>query len=113
MFYSCYNSNHGELNYIDLKKETTINISCNDLKKYHLDTRNLNEIEEHQMLKLFKILKVADDEWKIDARVYGYIFEKNKRINFCMSRTIIDIEGKKYFVSDQLRDYILVLTRKK
>ena len=71
----------------------------------------LTKEEDSELIKIFAELKPADYDWNVDARVSGFLYEQSTKLNFCMSTTIIEINSKKYFVNDKLRDYIVKITK--
>lgn len=109
---SCRNTNlKGELNYINLNDEIIVNVSCEDLKKnYSTNKIQLTDNEEEDLIRLFKSLKTTGKNWNIDARLFGFIYDNERKINFCMGNNIILINEKFYFVDDNLRKYIVKLT---
>lgn len=113
--YSCSKNNlKGELNYIDLNEEIIVNVSCDDLKKnYSTNKIQLTDNEDKDLIKLFKSLKIAGENWSVDARLFGFTYDGEKKINFCMGNNIIVINEKLYFVDDSLRKYIVKLTTNK
>lgn len=103
-----------EIQYIDIYTTTIRSITCENLRKStHKNQLSLSSMESKKLSKMFSDLKPAESDWNIDARLYGIIYDKAKKLNFCMSTTIIEINNKKYFVNDQLRDYVVKLTTKK
>lgn len=107
---SCKNPK-GEIEYIDIYTTTARSISCENLKKAKYKKKVLlSTPENHKLLKLITTLKPADSDWNIDARLYGFVYDGSEKLNFCMSTTIIEINNKKFFVDDELRDYIVKLT---
>lgn len=108
---SCHNTNlKGELNYIDLSDEIIVNVSCDDLKKnYSTNKIQLTENEKEDLIRLFKSLKTAGKNWNTDARLFGFVYDDEKKINFCMGNNIILINEKLYLVDDNLRKYIVKL----
>jgi len=114
LFCSCEKKDFGELNFIDLRTQTVVNVSCDQLKtKYSTKRKNLKEQESKKLLDLFKNLKKADEDWKTNARVFGSVISGSLRQDFCMGNNIINIEGRNYFVDEGLRDYILLITEVK
>ena len=110
LFISC-SEKTGELQYINLYTTTIISINCDEVVKSNgVKKLIFSKEEEAELIKIFSKLKPADSDWNIDARVFGFIFENSTKLRFCMSTTIIEINGKKYFVNDELRDYILKIT---
>lgn len=108
---SCKNNNFGEMNFIDLRTQTVVNVSCEQLKtKYSTKKKIVNEEESKKIIYFFKNLQKADADWKVNARVFGFINDGAKKNKFCMGNNIININGKNYFVNDSLRNYILEIT---
>lgn len=112
LFCSC-KSPQSEIQYINLYITTVKALSCKELeqssnKKKHI----LSKVEVSKLLVLFSQLKPADSEWNVDARVSGFVFDGSKRVDFCMSSTIIEIKGIKYFVNENLRKFVLKITVK-
>lgn len=113
VLFSCQNQK-GEIQYIDIYITTVRSITCENLKKStHKKKLLLSNTENKELSKMFSDLKPAESDWNIDARLYGIVYNGAEKLNFCMSTTIIEINNKKYFVNDQLRDYIVKLTTKK
>ncbi|MBM7421438.1 MULTISPECIES: hypothetical protein [Chryseobacterium] len=111
LFFSCEKKDFGELNFINLRTQTIVNVSCEQLKtKYSTERKNLKEQESKKLLDLFKNLKKADEDWKTNARIFGSVKNGSLRKDFCMGNNIINIEGYNYFVDDSLRNYILLIT---
>jgi len=107
---SCKKSK-GELHYINLYSTTITLLKCENLKKSsQLKNIILSEKENSEMLTIFSHLKPVKDNFDVDSRLYGTVYESSKRFDFCMSTTIIEINNKKFFVDDELRDYIVKLT---
>jgi len=105
------NNTYGKLNFIDLRTQTVIDVSCEQLKiEYVTKKKDLNRQESQKLLQLFTNLKKADADWKINARIFGYIKEGSGKIEFCMGNNIININGINYFVNENLRNYILIIT---
>ncbi|WP_276878191.1 hypothetical protein [Chryseobacterium joostei] len=78
--------------------------------EYFTKKKNLNIEESQKLLQLFRSLKKADADWKINARMFGYIKEESIESEFCMGNNIININGSNYFVDESLRNYILKIT---
>lgn len=113
VLFSCQNQK-GEIHYIDIYTTTVRSVTCENLmQSTHKKKLLLSNIENMELSKIFSNLKPAESGWNIDARIYGIVYDRAKRLDFCMSTTIIEINNKKYFVNDQLRDYIIKLTTKK
>lgn len=112
MFFSCHkNDNFGELNFIDLRIQTVVNVSCEQLKKdYSTKKKNITKKESEKIFHIFSNLKKADADWETNARIFGFIRDESKQIYFCMGNNIITINGNNYFVTDNLRTYILEIT---
>lgn len=110
---SCKNNDFGEVKFIDLNTQTVVNVSCEQLKtKYSTKVKKIDSQEAGKLFYLFKKLKRADADWNVNARLFGFIKTDAKKIEFCMGNNVIIIEGKKYFVNDSLREYILKITTK-
>ena len=102
-----------EIRYMSLYSTTIKSINCNDLlKSSQIKKLNLTDKKANELVKIFSQLDPADSGWKIDARVSGFIYDDSKKLNFCMSGIIIDINGAKYFVNDNLRNQIIQITNK-
>ena len=113
LFISCNKiEDSSELNFIDLRTQTVVNISCEQLKtNYSTKRKQINSAEAKKLSSLFDNLKIADKDWNVNARVYGFIKEGSTKTDFCMGNTILSIKGNNYFVDDALRTYILELTK--
>ena len=112
MIISC-SQKKSEIQYMSLYSTTIISINCNELlKSSQIKKLNLTDKEANELVKIFSQLDPADSGWNIDARVSGFIYDSSKKLNFCMSGTIIDINGAKYFVNDNLRNQIIQITNK-
>ncbi|WP_411812419.1 hypothetical protein ACLB9Y_04620 [Chryseobacterium scophthalmum] len=112
-FCSCSKTDlKGELNYTDLNDEIIANVSCADLKRdYKTSKIELTDNEEKNLIGLFNSLKTANEKWNVDARLFGFIYDDGRKVNFCMGNNIINIDGSNYFVDENLRNYILEKTR--
>lgn len=103
--------NFGELHFISLKKQTVVNVSCEQLKKdYSTEKKYVTKEDAKKIISFFKSLKKAEIDWNVNARVYGFVGDKSERINFCMGNNIIKINEQNYFVSNELRQYIIKIT---
>ncbi len=104
-----------EIHYIGLYTSVITSLSCDNLKKAtHKSNLILSEKENNELLTLFSHLTPTANDINIDARLYGFVWdEKNKRSDFCMNLGLIELNGKKYFVNDELRKYVLKLTKEK
>lgn len=93
---------------------TTITlVKCENLKKStHLKKVTLSPEQDKEILNIFSQLKPIKENLDVDARLYGFINDGSQRLDFCMSATIIEINGKKYSVDNSLRTYIIKLTKK-
>ncbi|WP_185287649.1 hypothetical protein [Chryseobacterium lactis] len=114
VLFSCQKQK-SEIHYIGLYTTTITSLSCADLKKAtHKTDLTLSEKENNELMQLFSRLKLAANDVNIDARLYGSIInEKKENLNFCMNLGFIELNGKKYVVDDELREYILKLTERK
>ena len=102
-----------QIHYMNFYTTTIKSISCDDLgQSQQTKVRVLSELETRKIFDLISRLKPADSDWTINARIDGFLYKSSKRIDFCMSTTIIEVEEKKYFVNDDLRAYMIVLTKK-
>jgi hypothetical protein len=110
--FSC-DKKRSQIHYMNLYTTTVISISCHDLtNSTQTELRVLSEIENKQVFALISRLKPADSDWNIDARINGFLYNNSKKIDFCMSTTIFEMGGKKYFVNDNMREYMIELTKK-
>lgn len=114
VFFSCQ-KRKSEIHYIGLYTATVTSVSCENLKKAtHKTDLILSEKENNELLKLFSQLKPIGNDVNINARLYGEVINENaERSDFCMNLGFIELNGKKYMVNDELREYILQLTKKK
>lgn len=115
----CFNCNdssneQSQIYYMDFYASTIRSISCNDLQKSSKIQKVLLSDQEAEKLcfLIFNLPLAERDYISMDARAYGIVYDNigNKK-SFCMSLTLIEIDNKKYFVSEELRDYILELTK--
>lgn len=89
-------------------------INCDSLK-FHSNKKQLilsNE-ENNKLVNIFSQLKPIQKALDIDARVYGSIYDGSKKLDFCSGIGVVEINEKKYFVNDELREYLLMLTTRK
>lgn len=108
------NKPKGELHYMNLYSTTITLLKCENLKKSsQLRNLILSDKENDALLDVFSKLQPINNNLDIDARMYGIIYKGSEKLNFCMSTTIIEINNEKYFVDDQLREYMLMLTTQK
>ena len=109
---SCEKQNRSEINYINLYSTSIVRIDCENLKKSsNLKKAQLTDFESKQFLEIIKNLKICDQDFGIDSRVFGTIYNRKNVNNFCMSTTINEINQRKYFVDDQLRNFNIKLTK--
>ena len=112
MFLSCQKQ-QAEIHSIGFYTTTITLVSCEKLKKAsHKKSKVLLDEENAKLLILFSKLKPIESDTNLDARLYGYVYDKSQKINFCMNIGIIEINGKKFNVSDELKQYMLLLSRK-
>lgn len=102
----------GEIHYISLSTNTITFIKCENLKnspnkKNHI----LSEKENDTLICLFSNLKVLQKDLDVDARIYGSIIDGSQKIDFCSGIGVIEINNKKYSVDNNLRLYLLKLTK--
>lgn len=108
---NCSQKKIAEIHFINLYTTTIIAVKCEDLKKStHLKNLTLDSDETENLLKLFKNLKPASSNYKVDARLFGVAKNGSEKTEFCMSAGVIDLNGKRYFVNDELRNFILKLS---
>jgi hypothetical protein len=112
ILFSCQNQK-SEIHYIGLYTTTITSLNCENLKKAtHKKNLNLSGQQNEELLKMFSELKPVTKDVNIDVRLYGFIFNKEyKRLDFCMNIGFIEINNKKYFVSEKLKEYILKITK--
>lgn len=103
-----------EIHYISLYTTTITLVKCENLKKSST-TKSivLSDEENDELVNIFSHLKPLKKNLGIDARVYGSVYDGSKKISFCSSVGVIEINNKKYLVDDKLREYLLMLTSKK
>lgn len=104
----------GEIYYINMGISPIRSIDCNSLK-LHPNKKQLilsNE-ENSKLVNLFSKLKPIQGSLDVDSRVYGSVYDGSKKLDFCSGIGVIEINNKKYFVDDNLREYLLILTTKK
>lgn len=112
IFLNC-KKQEGELHYISMYISPTIRISCDNLKSSsHLKHLDMTVEEQNNLIDAFSQLKLAEDGWGVDARVFGSIEKDSKKYEFCAGIGVIDINNKKYIVNDYLRNYLIKLTTK-
>lgn len=114
VLFNCYSceKKHSEINYIFLNTTTVVALSCNDLaNSSQIKNLILSDDNNERLAKIFSKLKPAESDWNVDARISGFIYNNSTKLNFCMSSTIIEINGKKYFVNDELRSYMISITK--
>jgi|GEM_PF-1988176 len=112
LFFSCQKQK-GQIYYINMGISPIRSIDCNNLK-LHTDKKQLilsNE-ENSKLVNLFSRLKPIQESLDVDARVYGSVYDGSKELDFCSGIGVIEINNKKYFVDDSLREYLLILTTK-
>lgn len=117
VFFNCNDSSteQSQIYYMDFYASTIRSISCKDLQKSsNVKKVVLSEQEVEKLYFLISNLPLAGRDYtSMDTRAYGVIYDKGNKKNFCMSSTIIEIDYKKYFVSEELREYVLELTKEK
>lgn len=101
----------GELNYMNMLISPTRSINCDSLKSSnHIKHLKLTIEEQKYLVSNFSQLKLAEVDLEVDARVFGSIEKDSKKYDFCAGIGVIEINNKKYFVDDNLRNYLLKLT---
>lgn len=113
LFFGCQKQD-GQIYYIDMRISPIRSIHCDSLK-LHPNKKQLilsNE-ENNKLANIFSQLKPIQESLDIDARVYGYVYNGSKKMDFCSGIGIIKINEKKYLVNDKLREYLLKLTTQK
>lgn len=112
IFISCQKQ-QSEIHSIGFYTTTITSVSCEKLKKTsHKKSKILSDEENAKLLTLFSQLKPIESDVNLDARLYGNVYDKSKEINFCMNIGIIEINGMKFYVSDDLKQYMLFLSKK-
>lgn len=110
---SC-NQQKTELHYINLYTTTIVAVRCENLKKYtNLKTVTLSQNQDKKLIQLLSTLKPLKEKQSIDARLFGSLYQKSQKIDICMSINIIEINGKQYFVSSDLKDYLMSIMKEK
>lgn len=109
---SCGKEKKSEINYsINLYSTSIIRIKCENLRNStNIKNVKLTKSESTHLYKIIQNLEVCDQDYGIDARLYGSIYIENKKMDFCMSTTIIEVDNKKFYVDSNLRNYIIKLT---
>lgn len=112
LFFNCQKPK-SEIHYISLYTSTITLLKCENLKKSS-NTKSivLSDEENNELVNIFYHLKPIKENLGIDARVYGSVYDGSKKMNFCSSIGVIEINNKKYSVDDNLREYLLMLTTK-
>lgn len=104
----------GKIYYIDMSISPIRSIHCDSLRQSSAKKQLVLSNESNNKLsKIFSNLKPTEATRDIDARVYGWVYEETQTLNFCMGIGVIEINNKKYFVNDELRDYMRKITTKK
>lgn len=112
IFFSCQKQ-QAEIHYIGFYTTTITLVNCEKLKKSsHKKSKILSDEENTELLTLFSQLKPIENNTNLDARLYGCVYDRSQKINFCMNIGIIEINGKKFHVSDKLKQYMLLLSKK-
>lgn len=112
ILFSCNSRKNSEIHYISFSKITAIPIECENLRNNSDYKKQLSYKEANKLYHLMSNLQPAGDEYSADARAYGIIYNHNGSAkHFCMGNNIIEIDNKKYFVNEKLREYMLELTK--
>ncbi len=112
-FLGCQRSNP-EIHFINLYTTTITLVQCENLKKSP-STRKivLTDRENDILADLFSHLQPVQRNPDIDARMYGFVYRRTEKLDFCLSVTIVEINDRKFLVSPELRDYLVKLTKSK
>lgn len=112
ILFSCSSKSNSEIYYINFNIITIRPIDCENLRNNSDYKKQLSYKEADKLYHLISNLQLAGDEYSTDARAYGTIYNNNESAkHFCMGNNIIEIDNQKYFVSEELREYMLELTQ--
>lgn len=102
-----------EIHFINLYTTTVIWIPCENLKKSgSTQTIMLSDEENDRLTGLFSRLQPVDKNLNIDARMYGFVYSRTEKLDFCLSASLIEINTRKFLVSPELRNFLVELTDK-
>lgn len=112
IFNSC-KEKHAEIQFMNLYATTIIEVKCEDFKQAtDLQKVTLNRSQTNKLLGFLENLKPASSDYTVDARLSGTIYNGSEQIDICMSSNIINVNNKRYFVGEKLREYVIELTKK-
>ncbi|AYZ11964.1 hypothetical protein EGY05_08520 [Chryseobacterium arthrosphaerae] len=104
----------GQIYYIDMGISPVRSINCDSLRLHpNKKQLTLSNDENNKLINIFSKLIPVKNNLDVDARLYGFVYDGSKKLDFCSGIGVIELNGKKYLVNDSLREYMIKLTLRK